>query len=163
VNFCRREQGLLVQKGNPKKIQAVSDLGQPDMAIVNRALGTGTRLLLDHELEKAGIRGETIPGYTKEVPRHLDVGLEVLSGRADAGPGIRAVADILGIDFVSLRWERYDLMVAKERFFDEGVQRFLGLLHEKEFRNMAESSTGYDLSLSGKMVFPGNTVGSEDV
>ena len=163
VNFCRREQGLLVQKGNPIKIQSVSDLGQPDMTIVNRSLGTGTRLLIDHELDKAGIRGETIPGYTKEVPRHLDVGLEVLSGRADAGPGIRAVAEILDIDFVPLRWERYDLMAAIERFFDEGVQRFLGLLHEKEFRKLVESSDGYDLSFSGKMVYPGNTAGSEDV
>jgi excisionase family DNA binding protein len=156
VNFCRREQGLLVQKGNPKKIGSVADLAQKGITIVNRCLGTGTRLLLDHELSKAGIKGERLSGYLHEVQRHLDVGLEVLSGRADAGPGIRAVADALGVGFIPLRWERYDLMIAKDRFFDEGIQRFLGLLHEKAFRRLAETTAGYDLQFSGRMVFRGN-------
>ncbi|MFO7708664.1 MAG: helix-turn-helix transcriptional regulator [Desulfobacterales bacterium] len=157
VNFCRREQGIIVRKGNPKKIRAVADLGRPGTRIVNRALGTGTRLLLDRELLKAGIKGEKIEGYTHEVQRHLDVGLEVLSGRADAGPGIRPVADLLNLGFIPLRWERFDLMAARERFFDEGVQRFMGLLHEPKFHRIVKDGLeGYDLSLSGKMVFPHN-------
>ncbi len=161
VNFCKREQGILVQKGNPKKISGVSDLAQTGMTIVNRPLGTGTRLLLDRELEKAGIRGEKIKGYSHEVHRHLDVGLEILAGRADAGPAIRAVASLLDIDFIPLRWERYDLMVSKERFFDEGVQRFLSLLHDQQFRQIAESLEGYDIRMSGKMVFPQNSKSEE--
>lgn len=157
VNFCRREQGLIVRKGNPKKIKAVADLGRPGIRIVNRALGTGTRLLLDRELLKAGVKGEKIEGYAHEVQRHIDVGLEVLSGRADAGPGIRPVADLLNLAFIPLRWERFDLMAARERFFDEGVQRFLGLLHEPKFHRIVKDGLeGYDLSLSGKMVFPHN-------
>jgi molybdate-binding protein len=161
VNFCRREQGLLVQKGNPKTIGSVADLGKKGITIVNRSLGTGTRLLLDHELSKAGIRGEKVNGYLHEVQRHLDVGLEVLSGRADAGPGIRAVADALGLGFISLRWERYDLMVSKDRFFDEGIQRFLGLLHEKAFRQLAQATGGYDIQFSGRMVFRGDEEAEE--
>ena len=154
VNFCRREQGLLVQKGNPQMITCVADLGLRDVSIVNRPLGTGTRLLLDHELKKAGINGSKLNGYRREIGRHLDVGLEILSGRADAGPAIRAVATLLDLDFVPLRWERFDLMIHKARFFEEGIQRFLGLLHEKEFRRLAETFSGYSLDLCGKMVFP---------
>jgi excisionase family DNA binding protein len=161
VNFCKREQGILVQKGNPKNISGVSDLAQPDTTIVNRPLGTGTRLLLDRELEKAGIRGEKLNGYAHEVHRHLDVGLEILSGRADAGPAIRTVASLLDIDFIPLRWERYDLMVSKDRFFDEGVQRFLSLLHDSQFQQIADALEGYDISMSGKMVFPQNTNSEE--
>ena len=154
VNFCRREQGILVQKGNPQSISTVADLAQEGIKIVNRSLSTGTRLLLDRELEKAGLNGDKIEGYSNEVSRHLDVGLEVLAGRADAGPGIRAVAGVLDIGFIPLRWERFDLMISKNRFFDEGIQRFLGLLHEKEFREMATRPEGYDIDLGGKMVFP---------
>lgn len=154
VNFCRREQGILVQKGNPKSISTVADLAQAGIKIVNRSLSTGTRLLLDRELEKAGLNGEKIEGYSNEVSRHLDVGLEVLAGRADAGPGIRAVAGVLNIGFIPLRWERFDLMITKNRFFDEGIQRFLSLLHEKEFRETASRLEGYDVDLGGKMVFP---------
>ncbi|MCK4336293.1 MAG: helix-turn-helix transcriptional regulator, partial [Candidatus Aminicenantes bacterium] len=130
VNFCQREQGILLARGNPKEIQGVADLGKADMKIVNRPLGTGTRLLFDRELNKAGVEGDRIEGYHREFQRHLDVGLEVLSGRADAAPGIRAVAGLLHLDFIPLRWERYDLLVSKDRFFEQGVQVFLGLLHE---------------------------------
>lgn len=154
VNFCRREQGLLVAKGNPKAIQGVSDLGQSGIKMANRPEGTGTRLLLDRELEKAGLQGTEIEGYEREFRGHLDVGLEVLSGRADASPAIRPVAQLLDLDFVPLRWERYDLLVAKDRFFEHGVQLFLGILHEPAFRNLTEGLDGYDLSLCGKVVFP---------
>ncbi len=154
VNFCRREQGLLVQKGNPKNIKSVGDLGQAKMRIINRPLGTGTRLLFDRELTKAGIRGDKIEGYQDEISRHMDVGIEILADRADAGPGIKPVASLLGLDFIPIRWERYDILIAKEKFFDQGVQLFLGLFHEPEFQNVARDFDGYDVSLSGKMVFP---------
>jgi molybdate-binding protein len=154
VNFCKREQGILIRKNNPKKIASVADLARPGIKIVNRTLGTGTRLLLDYELKKANMRPETIDGYGHEVHRHLDVGLEIIAGRADAGPGIRAVAALLDIGFVPLRWERYDLLIAKERFFDEGIQRFIGLLHEDDFRQLVDESFGYDLQLTGKMIYP---------
>lgn len=154
INFCMRDQGILLQKGNPRGISAVKDLGKPDLRIVNRSLATGTRLLFDRELKSAGVAGERIIGYDREVNRHMDVGLEILGGRADAGPGIRPVASLLGLDFLSLRQERYDLLVTRERFFDQGIQYFLSLLHEKAFVQVAEHLDGYDVSKSGKMIFP---------
>ena len=81
INFCRREQGILIQRENPKNIQGVADLGRKGIRIVNRPLGTGTRWLLDQELERAGLKGERIQGYTTEYQSHLEVGLDVLSGQ----------------------------------------------------------------------------------
>lgn len=86
--------------------------------------------------------------------RHLDVGLEVLSGRAQAGPGIKTVAALLDLDFIPLRWERFDLIIVKDRFFEKGVQLFLGLLREPSFLDLAGELEGYDLSMCGKIVFP---------
>jgi putative molybdopterin biosynthesis protein len=154
VNFCQRKQGILLGKGNPKKIRNVADLGKPGIKIVNRPLGTGTRLLFDGELKKAGVAGDRINGYQMELQRHLDVGLEVLAGRADAGPGIQAVAGLLDLDFIPLRWERFDFLILKERFFEKGVQLFLGLLHEVSFRELAQDLKGYDMNLCSKMIFP---------
>lgn len=153
VNFCRRLQGLIYRKNNPLEILSVADLGRPNLRLVNRSLGTGTRLLLDKELQKAGIRADKILGYNFEVSRHMDVGLEVLAGRADVGPGIEAVAGALDLGFMPLRWERFDFLVSKEMFFEQTIQNFLGLLQSEPFKEIGRSIPGYDLSLAGKIVF----------
>jgi putative molybdopterin biosynthesis protein len=154
VNFCRRRQGLVVAKDNPKQLHGTADLGRPGVRVVNRMLGTGTRLLFDQKLKAAGLHTRRLAGYDHEVARHMDVGLAVLAGTADAGPCIQPVAEQLGLHFLPWQWERYDLLILKERFFDPEVQRFLGLLHEKAFRDLAKGLNGYDLSISGRMIFP---------
>ena len=153
INFCKREQGILLEKNNPRQIKSVADLGQKDIRVVNRGLGTGTRLLFDKELKSAGLEGDKIEGYHHIVNRHMDIGLEILSGRADAGQGIRPVASLLGLDFLPLRWERYDLLISRERFFEQGVQYFQALLHEEAFIKLARRLDGYDISERGKMRF----------
>jgi len=154
VNFCRREQGILVKKGNPYNIQSVSDLAKKKIKIVNRGLGTGTRQLFDKELKKADMESDGINGYNNIVAKHMDIGLEILSGNADAGPSIRSVAKTLDLDFVSVCWERFDLLMQKERFFDKGIQLFLGLMKEDFFKTAAQNLGGYDISKSGDMVYP---------
>jgi molybdate-binding protein len=64
------------------------------------------------------------------------------------------VASLLNLDFIPLKWERFDLLIPKECFFDKGVQLFLGMLHEAEFRALAADLPGYDLDLVGKMLYP---------
>ncbi|MBU1002965.1 MAG: helix-turn-helix transcriptional regulator [Proteobacteria bacterium] len=155
VNFARREQGLVLAPGNPKRISDMRDLGSKNLTVINRPLGTGTRLLFDRELEKAGVDVSTLVGYGNEVHRHMDVGLEILAGRADCGPAIRPVAGLLGLEFMPLAWERFDLLIPKDRFFDKAVQLFLNMLPDKALREMAEALSGYDMSMTGKMVFPG--------
>ena len=154
MNFCLREQGIMVQKKNPKNILSVKDLGRQGIRIVNRQLGTGTRQLFDKELKKSGIRGETIDGYENNLTKHMDVGLQILTKKADAGPGIRPVASILGLDFIPICWERFDLLINKDRFFDKGIQLFLSLLKGKVIQATAEEFGGYDLSYTGKMLYP---------
>nr|HID59482.1 helix-turn-helix domain-containing protein [Desulfobacterales bacterium] len=154
INFCRREQGILVAKDNPKGIGGVADLARPGIRMVNRSLGTGTRLLLDRELKKLGIETDRIDGYENEVARHLDVGLEILGGRADAGLAVKALANLLNLDFIHLRWEGCDLLARKEQFFEKPIQLFLSLLQEDTFKQIAGGFSGYDLNQTGKMVFP---------
>lgn len=157
VNFCLRQQGLILAPDNPYNIQAVADLGKPGIRLVNRQPGTGTRLWLDRELERAGLDPSQLQGYAQEMPKHLDLGLEILAGRADAGPGIQTVAALLGLDFLPLHWERFDLLISKERFFEPSIQSFLNLLIQQEFRDLASKLSGYDLSSSGRMLYPART------
>jgi putative molybdopterin biosynthesis protein len=155
VNSCKRLQAVIVAPGNPKKVSGLGDLASGRLRIANRKEGTGTRLLLDRELERQGVTGDKIPGYQTAFGRHLDVGLEVLAGRADAGLAIAAVGQMLGLDSVPVRWERYDFIIRKEIFFSRGVQMLLALLHDQEFLQSAEGLGGYDLGKSGQVVFRG--------
>ena len=154
VNFCLREQGIIVKRDNPLGIKSVSDLAGKNIRIVNRGHGTGTRQLFDKELKKTGINCEEIKGFNDIKAKHMDIGLAVLTGKADAGPGIKAVANRLGLGFVSICRERFDLLISKDRFFDQGIQLFLGIFKENAFQKAAEKLGGYDLSISGTMVYP---------
>ncbi len=154
VNFAMREQGILVKKGNPKKISSIKDLGEKGIRIINRQMGTGTRQLFDQELEKSGIKGDNLIGYNRTVTRHMDVGLEILTKNVDAGPGIKPIAKLLELDFIPIRKERFDLLINKDRFFDQGIQLFLSLLKGKVIQSTAIEYGGYDLSMTGKMLYP---------
>jgi excisionase family DNA binding protein len=154
VNFCFREQGLIIARDNPKNISGPADLAGKGITIVNRSVSTGTRLWFDRRLRELGVNPAAIAGYDREVQRHLDVGLAVLSGKADAGPAIRAVADILGLGFIPAHWERFDFLISKDMFFQKNIQAFLSLPAEPRFKALAGEISGYDLSMSGKMVYP---------
>lgn len=154
INFCHREQGLVVPRGNPQGVGGIADIVGKGLAIANRPLETSTRVLFDRELKRAGLDCRDVAGYDREFQSHLDVGLEILAGRADCGLAIRAVADLLGLDFVFLKWERFDLLISKKEFFARSIQTFLDFLHGDSFFGLAESLAGYGLSQSGKVIYP---------
>ena len=153
VNFSKREQGILLQKGNPKNIQTIADLARPEVRIVNRPLGTGTRLLLDYEIARSDISTDAIAGYHHEVSRHLDVGLEILAGKADAGPAIRAVAGLLNLDFLPLRWERFDLLIARERFLSRGFSSSWACCTTYRFNSWRNRSSAMISHFAGRWFF----------
>jgi putative molybdopterin biosynthesis protein len=154
VSFAQRRQGLIVKKGNPKKIKTISDLVRDDVQIVNRPLGTGTRQLFDNEISKSGISSSQLNGYQTEVYHHIDAGFDVVYGRVDSVPGSQAVSDTLGLDFIPLCWEWLGFLILREPFFEDRIQAFISLLLKKKFQMLAKSFNGYDISLSGQILYP---------
>jgi ABC-type amino acid transport substrate-binding protein len=98
VNLFYRELGFVTAKGNPLGIATFEDLLRKGIRFVNRQAGSGTRLLLDHHLEKRGISTARIAGYDQEVFTHIEVGLAILSGNTDTGIATAAVSSLLGHD-----------------------------------------------------------------
>ncbi len=152
VNFCRREQGFLVAKDNPNNISTLKDVVEKGLVIVNRHAGTSTRLLQDRQLAHHNIDPEQVVGYEREVAGHLEVGLEILAGRADIGAAIRPVATLLGLDFLPLAWERFDMIIPQDLFFHPAIQQLLELLQHSDFHHLIDHLPGYDLSLSGRLL-----------
>lgn len=151
VLLCRRQQGFIVAPGNPKGIHGVADLVRPDVRFVNRQRGAGTRILLDYELERAGLSPEAVQGYEREEYTHLAVAAAVRSGAADCGLGILAAADALGLDFIPLTEEEYELCIPVEHWDHPGVQAVLALIEDEAFRRDVEALGGYDLRDAGRV------------
>ncbi len=152
VSWVRREQGLLVAKGNPKKIQSLADLAREDVSFVNRQRGAGTRVLLDYHLKQLGISSEQVQGYDQIEYTHLAVAAAVLSGRADCGLGIAAAAQALALDFIPLFHEQYDLVIPKAHLEGDLLEPLFDLMYNENFRHEVAAMQGYDVSYMGKMV-----------
>ncbi|MER3515325.1 MAG: molybdopterin biosynthesis protein, partial [Chloroflexota bacterium] len=152
ITLVRREQGLIVAPGNPKGIRGLADLTRPDVTFVNRQRGAGTRVLLDYRLKRLGIDPGEMRGYEREEYTHLAVAAAVQSGIADVGLGIRAAARALGLDFISLEYERYDLVIPREHYESPLLQPLLDLLHSAAFRQVVAVLPGYDVSAMGQIV-----------
>jgi len=152
VGFVEREQGLMVLPGNPKGIRGLEDLRRPDVTFVNRQRGAGTRVLLDYHLNRLGIKPEEVRGYEMEEFTHLSVAAAVKTGRADCGLGIPAAAQALGLDFIPLFHERYDLVIPKRFYNSLLLKPLLEVLEDEEFRAAVMRLPGYDVSPMGKVI-----------
>jgi len=150
VTLVGREQGWMVAKGNPRRVSGWADAANPDVQIVNRQRGAGTRVLLDYELGKLGITPEQVRGYGREEYTHLAVAAAVASGTADAGLGIRAAARALELDFVPLAHEQYDLVIPQPYFESDLLRPLLDLLYDADFRTAVAAMPGYDVDLMGQ-------------
>ena len=152
VALVGRDQGLLVKRGNPKRVKDLESLIRSNVQFVNRQRGAGTRVLLDYHLNLLGITGEQILGYNQEEYTHLGVAVAVASGRADCGLGIAAAAQALDLDFIPLFQERYDLVIPKDHANGDLLAPLFGLLAGREFREAVSKLTGYDVSVMGTVV-----------
>ncbi len=153
VNLAWREAGLMLPSGNPKGIQSVNDLARPDVLMINRQRGAGTRVLLDYLLAKAKIDPAAVTGYEREVTTHTMVAAAVSGGAADVGLGIRAAAVAMKVDFIPLASERYDIAIPGEHADHPGVLQLLEAIESERFREAVTALGGYDLADSGKVMY----------
>jgi molybdate-binding protein len=143
VRLWRREQGLVVPPGNPRGFSNAAELAQAVTAL--RRPGTGTRLLTERLAREGGVDPADIRG--PELDSHLDVALAVASGLADAGVAVRSAAAALGLGFVPLAWEPFDLALAAEGL--PRAEPLLAALRGAEVAARAGEFGGYDLEGSG--------------
>ncbi len=154
INLCYREQGLLVAAGNPLCITGLADLADRGLRFINRQKGAGTRLLTDKILRDSSLDPHQIAGYDREEYTHMNVAAAIASSSADAGMGIRAAAVALGLDFIPVAEERYDLIVPASFARDPRVRAALELISgDREFQQKIVGLGGYNLRDSGVVMY----------
>ncbi len=152
VNLAHRVQGLIIQKGNPRGVESLADLPRDGVRFVNRQRGSGTRVLLDYKLGELGIAPEDIEGYDREEFTHLAVAADVAGGSCDVGLGVLAAAKALGLDFVPLLTERYDLAIPRGYYESPLLAPLLERIRDDGFQEEVAALGGYDVSEMGAVV-----------
>ncbi|RAL25782.1 helix-turn-helix transcriptional regulator [Thermoflavimicrobium daqui] len=153
VNLISRWIGFFVQKGNPKSIQSWEDLLKPGVRMIQREKGSGTRVFIDEQLHQRGISPLSILGSEREEYSHLSVAGAVASNEVDVGIGIEKAALVVGVDFIPLMKERYDLVILKETHHQHLVQMIEKILTSDAFKQELKAIGGYDVSRTGQLIY----------
>jgi molybdate-binding protein len=150
IGFARREQGLLVASGNPLKLASLSDVVTRGARLALRPKGAGAQLLLCALLHCMGVsRDRLVIGPT--CPTGPDLAQAIRSGRADCGVATRSVAQAMGLDFIPLVWERFDLVLRQRDYFHPPLQALVNFLRTPAFAARAHEFGGYDVSETGRV------------
>lgn len=151
-HLLKRNQGFYVKKGNPKGIFTFADLKKPEITIVNREPGSGSRVLMDEKLRKEKICPSEISGYHNIVTSHLQAACAV-AGEADAALGTeKYVNQVPGIEFVFVQEESYDLVIRKEDLMKKVYQDLLKVIRDPVFQGMIHAMDGYNISGMGERI-----------
>ena len=151
VHLAGRTQGLMTAPRNPLWVSSLSDLANLGVRFVNRQRGAGTRVLLDFKLRELGIPAESISGYDREEYTHLAVAAAVQAGRADVGLGILPAARAMGLDFIPLFEEQYDLVIPAEFYDSDLLAPMLDMIRSHEFQSEVQALGGYNVSQMGTL------------
>jgi molybdate-binding protein/DNA-binding XRE family transcriptional regulator len=152
VTFAVWEEGIVVARGNPKGVSGIEDFARPDISIVNREKGAGSRNLLDSHLKRLKIPFRNVTGYDRTASGHLPAAWQVRIGAADCCIATRAAARVFGLGFIPLVSERYDLAIRRRHLELPGVQAVLETLNRLSFRRELESFGGYDTKDAGQRI-----------
>ena len=153
IAFVRREQGLVLPPGNPKRLRGLSDVLALGSRMAIRQPGTGAQMLLDVLLKCAGASTRDLRRVETPAVTGSDLAELVRAGQADCGVATRAAARSAGLDFVPLAWENFDLAMRQRSYFRPPMQALLRFLNERRLRQRAEELTGYDPSPAGQIRF----------
>ncbi|MGI8748360.1 MAG: substrate-binding domain-containing protein, partial [Deinococcus sp.] len=93
---------------------------------------------------------QALPGYRDEVYSHLEAAQWVAAGGADLAPGPRSAAQALGLDFVPLQRERFDLVVPGAHLSHPAVMSLLAAAQTPAFRSELAVLGGYDPAHAGE-------------
>jgi len=152
VTLSEWQEGLIVARGNPKGISGPADLARGDVTMLNREVGSGSRMFVDSSLSHLGMSPDEVRGYHRIALSHMAVAEMVAAGAVDVGPGILSAAHALGLGFVALRQERNDLVVPREFMAYAPMRALLDVAVSLPYRKELQSLGGYDSARAGTVV-----------
>jgi putative molybdopterin biosynthesis protein len=145
LSFARREQGILVAPGNPLGLSDMASIARSRARMAQRPAGAGAQLLLLALLARSGIGLDELKLAKPAFPTGPDIAQAIRAGRIDCGIATRSVARTVGLDFLPLTWERFDLVLRQRDYFMKGPQALFDFMRQQVLRDRANELGGYDV------------------
>ena len=82
----------------------------------------------------------------------MSVAVAVLNDSVDVGLGIYAAAKALGLDFIPVVTEQYDLVIPEKYFDSHPIQVLLETINSHEFKKRAQALGGYNTDKTGEIM-----------
>jgi putative molybdopterin biosynthesis protein len=155
IGWAWRSQGLLVRKGNPLGIASIRDVIDGGHRVVCRQEGSGSHLLFETLIAREGAGRDRLKLIDEQPKGETELGFAILDDRADAGVAVESAARQLGLDFIPLARERFDLVIDRRGYFEPPMQALLNFTHTESFRARAAELGGYDLEPLGRVIWNG--------
>ncbi len=152
IAFASREQGLLVGKDNPLAIQSLEDAIATGARFGMRQPGAGAQLLLQVLAQRLGAEPARLKASGNIFATGQDLAVAIRAGDIDCGIAPRSAAQANGLGFVSLVWEKYDLVMRQRTYFEKGPQALFSTMRSAEFVRQANVFGGYDVSRAGTVL-----------
>ena len=149
VGFVRREQGLLLQPGNPKGLTSVAGVLASGATMAIRQSGAGAQMLLDALLKQQGAKLKDLRRLDPPCLTGPDLAAAIHAGNADCGIATRAAANAAGLDFMPLLWENFDLVMHQRDYFKPALQALMNFISQPILKQRAKDLTGYDTTQAG--------------
>jgi excisionase family DNA binding protein len=153
VGLARREQGLLLPPDNPKQLHSVADVLASGARMAVRQPGAGAQMLLEVLLARAGATHKDLQLFDPPCLTGPDLAAVIRDRKADCGIATGAAARAVGLDFVPLLSENFDLLMRQRSYFRPPVQALVGFLGQKRLQQRAAELTGYDTAPAGQIRF----------
>ncbi len=151
IEWAKREQGLILPRGNPADVTGIKDLAAKRLRIMRRQAGAGTQTLLRHLVAREGLDLDALAMLETPAQTETDLASAIFDGKADCGLAVRAMARRFHLDFIPLHWERFDLAVRRRDYFEGPAQRLLRFAQTPGFRQQAQELGGYDIDGHGQV------------
>ncbi|MEO0729634.1 MAG: helix-turn-helix transcriptional regulator [Pseudomonadota bacterium] len=158
MEWAKRSRGIVSRLDQKPAIASLD--GITGLRRARRQPGAGAEVLLD-ALVKTGPpdrrrRTKRDDDVSPVVVRtETDAALAVLDGRADVAFGLETHARQMGLAFVPVINERFDLLVERRAWFEPSWQTFLKFCSSDAFRAQARTHPGYDCASLGAIHFNG--------
>lgn len=157
IRLFSRRQGLVVKAENPHKIKSIKDIVARKLRFANRNKGSGTRLLIDQMLYESSVSLSDDSICSPDSTSHIGAAMKVLRGEAEATVAVQHVAELLGLTFIPLVEEPFDLVVPVDQWESRPARDFIKMLDQANLPGHLQNLSGYDISSMGNVFWkPGD-------